>query len=86
MHCMILYTGTCGITVMSLLYRLSNMVKCVFYMGIRSNGCFVTNAALMDDHYMANIISYVGHPRSNLVMPLMLCMVAYNGRGTCIVL
>ena len=47
---------------MSLLYRLNDMVKyvCVCYMGLESNGCFVTGTTLMDDHYKTYIISGVG--------------------------
>jgi hypothetical protein len=72
------YIGIYGITAMSLLYRLDNMIKCVCYMDIGSNGCFVTSAALMGNHYRTNIISSVGHPRSDLVVPLVLCMIVYN--------
>jgi hypothetical protein len=36
------------------------MTKCVYYMGLGSNGCFVTDAILMDDHYKTDIISGVG--------------------------
>ena len=54
------------------------MFKCVCYMGFESNSCFVTGAALIGGHYMTNIINYMGHPRSNSFMPLVLCMVVYN--------
>ena len=36
------------------------------------------SAALTVGYYRTNIISSVGHPQSNSVVPLMLCMVAYN--------
>jgi hypothetical protein len=41
-------------------------------MGLGSNDCFVTGAALMDGHYRTDIISGVGHLRSDLVVPLVL--------------
>jgi hypothetical protein len=47
---------------------------------------FVTSAALMGSHYKTNIISSVGHPRSDLVVPLVLCMVVYNIWGIGVVL
>jgi hypothetical protein len=86
MHCMTWYFGTCGITTMSLLYRLDNMVKCVCYMVLRSNGCFMANAALTSSHFRTDIISGMGHPRSNLVVLLVLCTVAYNIWGNNVVL
>ena len=54
------------------------MVKCVYYMSHGSNGCFVTSTALMDGHYVLDIINSVGHPRSDSVVPLVLCTVVYN--------
>jgi hypothetical protein len=42
--------------------------------------------SLNGSHYRTNIISGVGHPRSNLIIPLMLYMVAYNIQGTGVVL
>ena len=74
-------------TTMGLLYRLHNMVKCVCVEGFGSNG-FVTKVLSfpMDGHYRMDIISGVGHPKSNLAMPLVLCMIACNGWGTDIVL
>ena len=54
------------------------MVKCVCYMGFGFNDCFVTSATLMDGHYKTDIISGVGHPRLDSVVPLVLCTVAYN--------
>jgi hypothetical protein len=76
MHCMTWYAGTCGITTMSLIYELYDMIKCVSYMSLGSNGCFMASAALTDNHYKTYIISNVGHPRSDSVVPLVLCMVA----------
>jgi hypothetical protein len=35
----------------------------------------------MVGHFRTYIISGVGHPRSDLVVPLMLWTVAYNGQG-----
>jgi hypothetical protein len=75
------YTGKCGITAMCLLYRLNNIVKCVCFMGLGSNDCFVTGAALMGGHYRIDIISGVGHPRSDLVVPLVLCTVVTTCMG-----
>jgi hypothetical protein len=71
---------------MSLLYKLSDIVKCMCYIDLRSNGCFVTSVASMGDHYKTDIISGVGHPRSNSVVPLALCMITYNIQGTGVVL
>ena len=62
------------------------MVKCVYYMGLRSNGCFMANVALMGGHYKMDIISNVGHLRLDSVMPLVLCMVVCNIQGTGVVL
>jgi hypothetical protein len=42
----------------------------------------VVDAALLGGYYRTNIISGVGHPRSNSVVPLVLCMIACNGWGT----
>ena len=86
MHCMTWYIGTCGITAMGLLYKLSDMVKCVCYMGFGFNSYFVAGTALVGDHYRMDIINIMGHLRSDSVMPLVLCMVVYNIRGTVIVL
>ena len=78
MHCMTWYTGTCGITIMGLLYRLNNMVKCVCYMSIGSNGYFVIDLALMGGHYRMDVINGVSHPRLDSILPLVLCIVTYN--------
>jgi hypothetical protein len=40
----------------------------------------------MDGHYRTDIISGVGHPRSDSVVPLVSCVVACNGWNTDIVL
>ena len=60
---------------------------CVLYEGFGSNG-FMTKVQSfpMDGHYRMDIISSVGHPRSNSIVPLVLCTVACNGWGTGIVL
>jgi hypothetical protein len=60
---------------------------CVLYAGFESNG-FVTKVQTfpMDDHYKMDIISGVGHLRSDSVMPLVLYKVVCNGWGTNIVL
>jgi hypothetical protein len=59
----------------------------VLYEGFGSNG-FVTKVQPfpMDGPYRTDIISGVGHPRSDSVMLLVLCTVACNGWGTDIVL
>jgi hypothetical protein len=44
------------------------------------------DAALTDGRYRMDIISGVGYPRSDSVMPLVLCMVAYNIQGIGVVL
>ena len=62
------------------------MVKNVCYMGLGSYGCFMIEATFMGSHYKTDIISGVGHPRLDLIVPLVLCMVAYNIWGISIVL
>jgi hypothetical protein len=47
---------------------------------------FVAGTALMGGYYKTDIISGVGHPRSNSVVPLVLCTIACNIRGTGVVL
>jgi hypothetical protein len=79
---MTLYADTCSITAMSLLYGRYDMVKCMCYMGLESNGCFMAGGALTGGHYRTNIISGVGHPRLDSVVPLVLCTAAYNILGT----
>ena len=54
--------------------------------GHGSNSCFVAGTTLVGDHYRVDIINVMGHSRSDSVMPLVLCMVAYNIRGTVVVL
>ena len=71
---------------LGLLYRLNDMVKCVHYMGLRSNGYFVISAALMGNYYRTYIISGVGHPRLSSVVPLVLWTVVYNIQGIGVVL
>ena len=62
------------------------MVKCVCYMGLQFNGCFMTDITLMGGHYRVYIISGVSHLRSDSVVLLVLWTVVYNGQGTDIVL
>jgi hypothetical protein len=64
--------GTCGIIAMDLLYRLSDIVKCVCYIGLGSSGCFLTDATLMSGHYRMDIISGASHLRSDSVVSLVL--------------
>jgi hypothetical protein len=47
---------------------------------------FEASAALKGGLYRMDIISGVGRSRSDLVVPLMFCTIAYNGWGTDIVL
>jgi hypothetical protein len=47
---------------------------------------FVAGAALTSGHYRTEIISGMGHLRLDSVMSLVLCIIAYNGWGTGIVL
>jgi hypothetical protein len=47
---------------------------------------FAACTALTGYYYRTDIISGVGHPRSDSVVPLVLCMVGCNGWGTGIVL
>ena len=56
------------------------MVKCMCV------GALDPMAFPIDGHYRTDIISGVGHLRSDLVMPLVLCTVVCNGWGTGIVL
>ena len=46
----------------------------------------MAGAALTDGHYRIYIISSVGHLRSDSIMLLVLCIVAYNIHGTSVVL
>jgi hypothetical protein len=55
-------------------------------MGFGFNGYFIANTALTSNHYRTNIISGVGYSRSDSIVSLVLCMVAYNIRGTGVVL
>jgi hypothetical protein len=59
---------------------------CVLLYGPWSNGYFVADAVLSSDHHMTYIINGVGHLRSDLVVSLVLWIVAYNIRGTDVVL
>ena len=59
---------------------------CVVLYGPWIQRLFVASATLKNGHYRTDIISSMGHPRSDSVMLLMLCAVAYNGRGIGIVL
>jgi hypothetical protein len=40
---------------------------------------FVADAALIGGHYRTDITNGVGYPRSDSVVPLVLCTVACNG-------
>jgi hypothetical protein len=46
----------------------------------------MAGVALMGGHYRKDIISGVGHPRSDLVMPLVLCTIVYNIQGSGVIL
>jgi hypothetical protein len=60
---------------------------CVLYGGFGFNG-FMTKVQPfpMDGHYRMDIISGVGHPRSNSVVLLVLCTIVCNGWDTNIIL
>jgi hypothetical protein len=62
------------------------MIKCVCYIGLGSNGYFMADATLTISHYRTAIISGVGHPKSDSIELLVLCMVACNIWGTSVVL
>ena len=66
------YTGMCGIMAMGLLYELTLWSVCVGE-GFGSNG-FVTKMQPfpMDGHHRMDIISSVGHPRSDSIVLLVL--------------
>jgi hypothetical protein len=65
----------CGIMNMGLLYGLALWSVCVWE-GFGSNGFVIkTQPFPMDGHYRTDVISGVGHPRSDLVVPLVLRMV-----------
>jgi hypothetical protein len=83
---MIWYTDTCDITVMSLLYRLYDMAKCVCYMDIVSNDCFMVGIALTGGHYKMNIISGVRQPEVGLdhTVSVMYGSIQYSGYQCCI--
>ena len=51
---------------------------CVLY-GPWIQWLFVASTTLKGSHYMTNIISDVGHLRSDLVMSLVLCIAVCNG-------
>jgi hypothetical protein len=63
----------CDIMVMSLLYGLALWSMCVWGGGFGSNA-FMTKmqSFLMDGHYRIDVISGVGHLRSDSVVPLVL--------------
>jgi hypothetical protein len=72
------YTGTYSTIAIGLLYGLTLWSN--VYVGIGSID-FVTKAQPfpMNGYYRMDIISGVGHPRSDSIVPLVLCMVACNG-------
>jgi hypothetical protein len=59
---------------------------CVCYMGIGSNGYFIADIALKDNHYRMDIVSSVGYSRLNFVVLLVFYTITYNIRGTGVVL
>jgi hypothetical protein len=75
MHHMTWYTSTCGIKAMGLLNGLTLWSACGGG-GFGSNG-FVTKMQPfpIDGHYRTDVISSVGHPRSDSVVSLVLYMV-----------
>jgi hypothetical protein len=57
----------------------------VFMFALGSNGCFVNGAPFLNEVMVTDIISSVGHPRSDLVKLLMMND-SINIRGTGVVL
>jgi hypothetical protein len=55
-------------------------------MCLGSNGRFMADTALTSYYYRMDIISGMSHPRSDLIVLLVLCMVAYNIWGTSVIL
>jgi uncharacterized membrane protein len=72
--------------VMGLLYMLTLWSNVVVLYGRWIQWLFVASAALTDSHYKTDIISSVGHPRTNSVVPLVLCTIVCNIRDTGVVL
>ena len=72
------YTGMCAIMAMGLLYMLALWLN-AFIIWALDPMLFVASVALMGGYYRMEIISGVSHPRSDLVMSLMLFTVACNG-------
>jgi hypothetical protein len=81
LHRMTWYTGMCGVMAMSLLYMLEFYGQMCELYGPWIQWLFVAGAALMGGHYRIDIISGVGHPRLDSVIPLVLYTIAYNGWG-----
>jgi hypothetical protein len=71
---------------MGLLYMLALFSNVCLLYGPWIQWLFVAATTLKNSRYRMNIFSNVGHPRSDLVMLLVLCMVACNGWGADIVL
>jgi hypothetical protein len=72
---------------MDLLFKLTLWSKVlVCYMCLGSNGYFITDATLIGKSLQDIYYYCMDHLRSNLVGPLVLGMVVYNGWGTDIVL
>ena len=69
------YTGTCNIMATGLLYGLTLWSMCVC-VDFGSGFMIKTQSFPMDGHCRTDVISDVGHPRSDSVMPVVLCTVA----------
>jgi hypothetical protein len=70
LYCMTWYTGTCGRTTISLLYRLDPIVINIYdyvMIGLAYNGCFVTGAPYLNRGHNYEFANSVGHPRSNSI-------------------
>jgi hypothetical protein len=77
LHRMTWYTGTCGSIGHGLTINVSFMVNCVCYTGLwihwfRDLGTTIPNGSLTTGR--TSLVG-VGHLRSNLIVPLMLCKV-----------
>jgi hypothetical protein len=77
LYCMTWYIGTCGIMAMGLLYMLVLWSICVYYTGLWIHWSRDHNATIHNDLVTIGRTSLVGvgHPRLDLVMPLMLCTI-----------
>jgi hypothetical protein len=79
LHRITWYIGTCGSNGYRLTICISFMIKCVCYTGLwinwfRDHGVTIFNGSVTIEQ--TSLVG-VGHPRSDLVVPLILCIVYY---------